>query len=275
MLQDIGNEIYHCEYNKKRQPDAAKDYLLAIHQERILLLDRAEERLPHLTEVLNLEKKNLRYLFSISGKAFYWYKKELPEFKGAKYQNVQMLRNIAPGWMAFAGTTAYHLAYWYEHNQFCGVCGHALEHKQEERALCCPSCGNIKYPDISVAMVVGVIHENKMLLTRYAHRLYRRYSLVAGFNEIGETLEDTVRREVKEETGLHIKNIRYYGNQPWGFSRALMVGFLAELDGSDKITLEKEELAEAVWVKREDIPKDLAKLSLTANIIRAFGENKI
>ena len=92
----------------------------------------------------------------------------------------------------------------------------------------------------------------------------------AGFVEIGETLEQTIEREVMEEVGLKVKNIRYYKSQPWAFSSSLIAGFFAELDGSDQVTLDENELAEAVWVKREDIPENPIKISLANEMMEVF-----
>ena len=100
--------------------------------------------------------------------------------------------------------------------------------------------------------------------------------MIAGFSEIGETLEQTVAREVKEEVGLSVKNIRYYKNQPWAFTGTLLVGFFAELDGADDITLEEDELGEATWFTRENMPPTDNDISLTAEMMEVFrrGEEK-
>lgn len=93
------------------------------------------------------------------------------------------------------------------------------------------------FPKISPAVIVAVTDNDRVLLTKYAGRTYKNYALVAGFNEAGETIEQTVRREVMEEVGLKVKNLKYYKSQPWGLSGSLLSGFFCELDGDDKITL--------------------------------------
>lgn len=105
-------------------------------------------------------------------------------------------------------------------------------------------------------MIVAVVDKEKerLLLTRYAGRRGGNYALIAGFSEVGETLEETARREVMEEVGLKIRNLHYYASQPWSFSDTLLAGFYAELDGSDEIQLEREELSEGVWLSRDEIP---------------------
>ena len=93
-----------------------------------------------------------------------------------------------------------------------------------QRMLQCPCCANMVFPKIAPAVIVGVTHGDKILMTKYAGREYKRYALIAGFTEIGETAEETVKREVMEEVGLTVKNIRYYKSQPWGFDSNLLLG---------------------------------------------------
>ena len=94
--------------------------------------------------------------------------------------------------------------------------------------------------------------------------------MIAGFSEAGETLEETARREVMEEVGLKIRNLHYYASQPWSFSDTLLAGFYAELDGSDEIQLEREELSEGVWLSRDEIPVQDTSISLTGTMIERF-----
>ena len=136
--------------------------------------------------------------------------------------------------------------------------------------MVCPACGQIEYPKICPAVIVAVTHGDKLLLTRYANRPFRGYALIAGFVEIGETLEDTVHREVMEEVGVKVKNLRYYKNQPWAFTDTLLTGFYCELDGDPDITLDHNELCEGVWLSREEIPSRENDISLTAEMIERF-----
>lgn len=148
--------------------------------------------------------------------------------------------------------------------------------KTTERAMKCTTCGFTDYPKICPAVIVGVTDGDKIMLTKYANRAFTRYALIAGFCEIGETVEDTIRREVLEEVGVRVKNLRYYKSQPWGFSESLLIGFFAELDGDASVTLDTEELKEAVWKNREDIPDDSEnELSLTYTMMQAFKRGDI
>jgi NAD+ diphosphatase len=288
MLHNIEPHEYHCEF-LPRPPISERDYLLLFSGEQILLKRENEQLIlpffKYITDVKQGEEK-LRYLFTIDDIAFFGADSTMSandacddvikkDPKGAwTYLSVRNLREFAPSWLAFAAITGYHLHFWYVHNRYCGVCGSEFNHSVNERALLCPHCGYLKYPEIAVAVIVGVTDGDKLLLTRYAEHHYKRYALIAGFVEIGESLEDTVRREVYEEAGLCVKNIRYFQSQPWGFSCSLLAGFFADLDGSADITLDGSELAEATWVERGDICVDSSLISLTATMMMAFKDNK-
>ncbi len=276
MLQDIGEKEYHCEY-LPTAPDLDRDYLLAFNKGRILLISRENWLIPKLAQMPGeMDVSALQFAFKISGVSFFLYMKEdLVETEELKYTGLNMLRGMKPLWMAFAGVTGFHLYRWYTGHKFCGGCGEPLVHKSDERELACPKCGLEVYPSISPAVIVGIIWGNKLLLTRYAGRTGGGYALVAGFVEIGETLEDTVRREIFEEVGLRVKDIRYYDSQPWGFSQSVLAGFFARLDGSDEIHLEPKELSEAVWVDRENIQPANTDISLTSKMIEAFRRGEI
>ena len=135
----------------------------------------------------------------------------------------------------------------------------------------CASCGEVFYPRINPAVIVGVIDHGRLLITRYL-RGYGHNALVAGFAEIGETLEETVAREVMEETGLRVKNIRYYKSQPWGIASDLLAGFFCDVDGDTQVKLDGQELKSAVWTPREEITWQPPEYSLTADMMKAFRE---
>ena len=118
-----------------------------------------------------------------------------------------------------------------------------MKKDEKQRMLYCENCHAMEFPKICPAVIVGVTDGNRLLLTKYAGRQFKKYALVAGFAEIGETIEETVRREVMEEVGLKVKNITYYKSQPWSFTDTLLFGFYCEVDGSAEITLDEEELA--------------------------------
>ena len=154
-----------------------------------------------------------------------------------------------------------------------------MEAPGDERAMKCPECGKVYYPQICPSVIVGVIDGDRLLMTKYSasHSKFRRYALIAGYAEVGESLEDTVRREVMEEVGLKVKNIRYYGSQPWSFTDTLLVGFFCDLDGSSEITLDRDELSVAEWLERSEIPEESAdsSVSLTGTMMKAFKDGEV
>lgn len=265
MLHEIGERDYCCAY-LPRAPRVGRDVILAYRGDAVLFYGAS---LPKVGEV-DVEDALLQYLFSISGVAFFLPAVLLVENGELHYESTRSLRSLLPQWLAFAGMTGLHLSVWYDNNRFCGHCATTLVHKADERALVCPNCGRVIYPNIAVAVIVGIIDGERILLSRYAAGRYRNYALIAGYVEIGEPLEDAVRREVMEEVGLNVTNIRYYTSQPWGFSQTLLVGFFADLDGASGVQVEPRELSEAVWVSRDEMPESDARISMTAQMMEAF-----
>ena len=214
------------------------------------------------------------YLFACDAQRFFL-TNDAPDIPaGFAWYTIRELRDKSAGKDLFCAFTAYHLWKWYHGNRFCGVCAARLRLHPTERALSCPDCGNILYPRINPAVIVGVIKGDCLLITRYK-RGYAHNALVAGFTEIGETLEETVQREVMEETGIRVKNIRYYKSQPWGMAQDILVGFYCEADGDDAIRMDSEELRYAEWVKREEIVLQPNHLSLTNEMMQMFRDGKV
>ena len=133
----------------------------------------------------------------------------------------------------------------------------------------------MEFPKICPAVIIGVTDGNRILMSKYAGRSYKKYALLAGFTEIGETVEETVAREVMEEVGLKVKNIRYYKSQPWAFSDTLLMGFYCDLDGDVEVTLDEEELALAEWFERDEIPVEPSRDSLTNEMIIKFKQGEV
>ena len=231
--------------------------------------------LPHLSDFGDaVEASKLTYCFAIDDVHFYLCEDEkVPVPQGYAFEGIPALRGARPRWRAFAAITGYQLRNWYRDNRFCGRCGHPTERVSQNRELCCPSCNKVVYPKIQPAVICGVTHGSKLLLTKYAGRSYTNYALVAGFNEVGESLEQTCRREIMEEVGIHVRNIRYYKDQPWSFTDTLLAGFFCELDGTSDITLDRHELALGTWVDRSEIPERLPDTSSLTNEMILFFRN--
>lgn len=282
MIQEIHPYRFDNSYIPE-QPE--KDSAILLFQEEKVLVcsddwNRGEVRYPLASELESM-KLRYRYLFSISGTGYFLgipsgdQKSDNREMPGLEFIDMGKLRGSGPKHQVFAGNTGHQLFRWYRDNRFCGRCGNRLDHDHDSRLLKCASCGMEIYPGISPGIIVGVTDGDNLLLTKYAGRPYKKYALVAGFNEIGESLEETVEREVMEEVGLRVKNIRYYKSQPWANSGTMLCGYFADLDGSVDITLEEKELAEAAWFSREEIQAENEDYSLTNEMIVKFKEGKI
>ncbi len=277
MLHQIGDGEYRCEFFYEKE-ETSEDIILVLEEDKLWLKKEKDGfSLPRRRDFPDgiLRPKTARYLFSVHRTSFFLSEPLQNRPQSFSLEGTFALRQKLPPWEAFGGVTAYHLGYWYHHNRFCGACGTKMEFGTKERDLICPACGNIKYPEISPAVIVGITHQNRLLLTRYAGRTTGGYALVAGFCEIGESFEDTIKREVAEEVGLKVKNITYYQSQPWGFSRSLLAGFFAEVDGDPTVTLVDGELSEGTWFEREAIPPITSDMSLTSTMMDAFRKGEV
>ena len=275
MIQDIGVEQLKNEYHPKPPKDESRIMIFDAGK----LLCRINEEMQIAYPKYGEWRKNkadegtLIYLFSIGEETYYLlYSPQKTEIEGYVYEKMFRLRRTFPERERFAGVSAYHLYTWYENNHFCGKCGKELLRNENERKLQCPECGNEVFPRINPAVIVAVSHGDELILTKYAGREYKKYALIAGFAEFGETIEQTVQREVMEEVGIHVKNIRYYKSQPWSFTDTVLMGFYCELDGEDVITMDAHELSVAEWMRREDIPTEFDGISLTNEMIMRFKE---
>ncbi|MDF7808978.1 NAD(+) diphosphatase [Pontiellaceae bacterium B12219] len=155
---------------------------------------------------------------------------------------------------------------WRENHRFCSRCGTKAEPSDTERAMVCPSCKLANYPRISPSMIVAVTRGNELLMARGHHFPPGLYSVVAGFVEPGETLEQCVAREVMEETGLKIKNIQYLTSQPWPFPHSIMIGFKADYAGGE-IRIDPKEIEDAGWYTPDDLPQLPSKATIARKLI--------
>ncbi|MBI5583712.1 MAG: NAD(+) diphosphatase [Deltaproteobacteria bacterium] len=168
--------------------------------------------------------------------------------------------------IAFRGL---HLLHWSQKTRYCGQCGMKMRDKAELRAKECPGCGNLSFPRISPAVIVLVERGDRCLLACSPRFKDGFYSTLAGFAEPGETLEEVVEREVREETGIEVKDIRYFGSQPWPFPDSLMVGFTAQYAGGE-ILVDGTEISDAQWFSFDRLPKIPGKISIARSLIDWF-----
>ncbi|HUH78716.1 MAG TPA: NAD(+) diphosphatase [Methanoregula sp.] len=151
-------------------------------------------------------------------------------------------------------------------NRFCGRCGARTARVLTERARNCHSCGLVVYPRLSPAVIVLVARGNQVLLARSPRFPPGMFSVIAGFVEAGENLEHAIHREVREETGIQVRNIRYFGSEPWPFPHSLMIGFVADYQ-SGGIIIDKKEIESAFWFDREHLPRIPERMSISRALI--------
>lgn len=164
---------------------------------------------------------------------------------------------------------AMHTADWLTTSRFCGRCGTATKRVETERCMACPSCKLHVYPRISPAIITLVRKGDLALLASNAKFPGAFYSTLAGFADIGESLEETLVREVREEVGVNVTNVRYFGSQPWPFPHSLMIGFTADW-ASGEIAVDGEEIAEAKWFEATELPLVPPRLSIARRLIDAW-----
>ncbi|MGN0481187.1 MAG: NAD(+) diphosphatase [Lachnospiraceae bacterium] len=277
MIQDIYPHIFNNQFDCRARA-GSEDMVLNICDGKILIDLKAfdENRLafPRVKDIDDVKESAYTYLFAIDDTRYYLFKyilegKRVPSGYGYVEERSLRREGMGPDENLFAAITGKHLSDWYRDTQFCGRCGHKMLHKSNERAMSCEVCHYTAYPRIMPAVIVGVINGEKMLITRYRTG-FAHNALIAGFTEIGETVEETVAREVMEEAGVRVKNIRYYKSQPWGSANDILLGFYCDVDGDDTITMDSEELKYAEWVNREDIALQPGNFSLTNEMMRRF-----
>ena len=282
MIHKIEPHKYYPEF--RNQEPKPTDYLLIFDENKIYLPKDKEDSLylPTFEQAHKLLKikqslsrflLDTEYLFSIDDTAFFRMNAAECNLFLPIEDNLyspSVFRNFQPEYLAFAGITASQINRFRLDRKYCGRCGSPMQPSATERACVCNECGMIEYPKISPAIITAVIHEDKILLTRYAGGSYKNWALVAGFVEVGETFKGAVRREVMEEVGLKVGEIVYYKSQPWSFSDSAMVGFFARLEGEEAITLQESELSEARWFTREEIPDMPSTISIGQEMITFF-----
>ena len=193
---------------------------------------------------------------------------DAPEPAGMRYVGLRSLFLRIPDPMLALAARAFQVVEWDRTHRYCGRCGTPTRNKPDERAKECPACGLVAYPRVSPAMMALVTRGRELLLAR-SHRFVNGvYSALAGFVEPGETIEDCVRREVREEVGVEVDGITYFASQSWAFPHSLMIAYTAEYAGGD-IRLEDAEIADARWFALDALPPLPPNVSIARRLIDA------
>lgn len=279
MIQDIAPRNFDINFKQKTPSPDSKVIILS--EGKIFLLGETQKINFPLYKDVNANGYELQFLFQLDEEDFFRLHIEKTEdvekvyaLSEGMWKIRHELRETFPREYTLVAATAMHLDGWYQKNRFCGACGEKTVFDEKERMLRCPKCKNMIFPRINPAVIVGVTNGDKLLMTKYRGREYTHYALVAGFTEIGESFEQCVAREVMEETGVKVKNIRYYASQPWALADDILAGYYCDVDGSDTIKMDDDELSVAEWLHRDDIPDRPDDLSLTSEMIMNFKYHK-
>lgn len=259
-------------YNCRATGDEKESWLYFTKNKILIRDDNLEMILPEI-DSFKQSKKLIRcqYLAQVQGRSCN--AAELapdtvaPE--GMSFYDLRKLLGKIPDNLFFFAGKASHILHWDRMHQYCSRCGAKTENKPDERAKLCPACGLVIYPRISPAIIVAITRGREILLAKGNRFQANFYSVLAGFVEPGETFEECVQREVKEEVGLKVKNIQYFGSQPWPFPDSLMVGFTAEYASGD-IIMDKNEILDAGWFSPEQLPQIPGVGSIARRLIDSF-----
>ena len=256
--------------------DAPKYWLLFKEDKILALEDKGQFSLPDVDlNKLNIRLVRKQRLGRLNSRPCYVGELALDKVapEGMLFYDLRRLLGQIPDDLFTLAGKAYQILHWDRTHQYCGRCGANTDNVIDERAKICPSCGLINYPRISPAIIVAIIRDNQILLAQGKRFKTNFYSVLAGFVEPGETFEECVQREVGEEVNLKVKNIKYFGSQPWPFPDSLMVGFTAEYDSGD-INIDKRELLNAGWFTVEQLPLLPSSGSIARRLIDWFIQSE-
>ncbi|MCF6765540.1 NAD(+) diphosphatase [Thiotrichales bacterium 19S3-7] len=255
-----------CPLNAKKRPND-HDYLFIYDHKRRMALDNFQPIRYHQVKS-ELSQASFYAFGTINDKTCYICYPNKP-FDTYEYVDLRSVFESVNVSVFQAASYASHLSYWHKVNRNCGACGNKMVDKEDEQARICLQCGHVVYTQISPSIIVLIKRENQLLLARSHYFTEGRYSLVAGYVEPGETLEQAVEREVFEEVGVKVKNICYQASQPWPFSSSLMVGFFADYDYGE-INIDPNEIEDAQWFDIDKLPQLPAKIAIARHLISSY-----
>ncbi len=260
MIEKSLYENYQIEFSDEITP-ADDDYLFIFNENRELYLTENKE-LPKTLD--NFKVDFCLYIGIYKGKkAFVVNVKSEDEF-----YPLQEVYEFDPD-LYHIGGKAVLVRDWYLSHRFCGRCGVETQLDEKDMMLKCPSCGQVHYPRIAPAIIVAIRNGDELLMAKHSYHNNIRYALIAGFVEPGESIEEAVHREVLEEVGIKIKNLKYQKSQSWPFPNSLMLAFTAEYDSGD-IKVDGDEILKAKWFKKDEIIRYDSDISISDWLIQDF-----
>jgi NAD+ diphosphatase len=250
-------------------------YWFIFNSDKLLINLKNNNRIPFTEDLndLNISPIRIQYLGTLDGHPCNC--AEVVETNAGKdmaFVDLRSLYEILDEDLFLLAGRAIQIVNWDKNHQFCGKCGSVTRIMENEIARICPECGFINHTRLSPAVITAIIKEDKILMAKHSYGLKNRYSLIAGFVEAGETLEEGVKREVMEEVGLNVNDIKYFGSQPWPFPDSLMIGFTANYE-SGEINVDGKEIIDAKWFNVDDLTPMPSKMSIASELIDWYIEN--
>jgi NAD+ diphosphatase len=260
MIEKSLYENYQIEFSDVIAPDN-DDYLFVFNEDRQLYLDLNKKLPENLDDFdvnfclyIGIYDGRKSFVVNVDGDESFYDLREVYEFDHDLYH--------------IAGKAVL-VNDWYISHRFCGRCGTPTRLDEKDMMLKCPKCGQNHYPRIAPAIIVAIRNGDELLMAKHSYHDNIRYALIAGFVEPGEAIEEAVHREVLEEVGIKIKNLKYMRSQSWPFPNSLMLGFMAEYDSGD-IKVDGDEILKAKWFKKDEIIRYGSDISISDWLIQNF-----
>ena len=261
----------HVNHDYKNRPA----YWFIFNSGKLLINPKNRGKIPFIEDidVLDISPVCKHYIGTLEG--FPCICAEVPsetvELDGMTFKNLHELYEILDEDLFLLAGRAIQIINWDKNHKYCGKCGTLTVNMDDEMAKICPECGYICYTRISPAVIIAIIKNGKMLMAKHSYGLKDRYVLIAGFIEAGETLEEGVKREIMEEVGLKVNNIKYFGSQSWLFPNSLMIGFTAEYE-SGEINVDGKEIIDAKWFDVDEIIPMPSNISISSELVEWYVE---
>ena len=260
MIEKSLYENYQIDFSDEITPET-DDYLFIFNENRELYLT-SDRQLPKTLDDFDVEF--CLFIGKYKGKNSF----VVNVYDETSFYDLREVYEFNPDLYHIAGKAVL-VRDWYISHEFCGRCGTPTQIDEKDMMLKCPSCGQVHYPRIAPAIIVAISKENELLMAQHSYHDTIRYALIAGFVEPGESIEEAAHREVLEEVGIKIKNLKYMKSQSWPFPNSLMLGFTAEYESGD-IKVDGDEIVKAKWFKKDEIIRYDSDISISDWLIQNF-----
>ena len=260
MIEKSLYENYQIDFSETLTPEA-DDYLFIFNENRELYLDSNNKLANNLN---NFDINFTLYIGKYDGKRAFVVNVKTDE----TFHDLREVYEIDHDLYHIAGKAVL-VNDWYISHRFCGRCGYENQLDEKDMMLKCPNCGQVHYPRIAPAIIVAIRNGDKLLMAKHSYHDNIRFALIAGFVEPGESIEEAVHREVMEEVGIKIKNLKYMKSQSWPFPNSLMLAFTAEYESGD-IKVDGDEILKAQWFKKDEIIRYGTDISISDWLIQNF-----